>query len=170
MAHAATVLLYDFSTWVLRVVSILIPIPIGFWRANTLRRPLWSDVLAALFVGATAVASMSVVLAWYDNASPLPQDGREWHEVIDYALSIALSYLTGTFIGRWRLRRRQAQAGSGKLVLEIARIMSGNKQPNKNMLQRAQTAVRHVSAGMSYVIPVVTAAGALVTGLRKIFE
>lgn len=169
-AHAATVLVYDFPTWVLRVVSILIPIPIGFWLANTLRRPLWSDVLVALFVGATAVASMSVVLAWYDNASPLPQDEREWREVIDYALSIALSYLTGTFIGRWLVRRRQAQSGSGKLALEIARIMSGNKQPSKTMLNRAQAAVKHVSAGMSYAVPIVTAAGALVTGLRKLIE
>lgn len=169
-AHAATVLVYDFPTWVLRVISILIPIPIGFWRANSLRRPLWSDALVALFVGAASVAAMSVVLAWYDNASPLPQNEREWREVIDYAISISLSYLTGTFIGRWLLRRRQAQSGTGKLALEIARIMSGNKQPSKTMLNRAQAAVKHVSAGMSYAVPIVTAAGALVTGLRKLFE
>jgi len=169
-AHAATVLVYDFPTWVLRVLSILIPIPIGFWRANSLRRPLWSDALVAVFVGAISVAAMSVVLAWYDNASPMPQDEREWREVIDYAISIALSYLTGTFIGRWLVRRRQAQSGSGKLALEIARIMSGNKPPSKTMLNRAQAAVKHVSAGMSYVVPIVTAAGALVTGLRKLFE
>ena len=166
-AHAATVLVYDFPTWVLRVVSILIPIPIGFWRANTLRRPFWSDALVALFVGATAVAAMSVVLAWHDNVSPLPQDGREWREVSDYALSIALSYLTGTFIGRWLLHRREAQSGAGKLALEIARIMSGNKQPSKTMLNRAQTVIQHIKTGMSYFIPVLTATGAIAAGLQK---
>ena len=170
LAYAATVLVYDFPTWVLRVLSILIPIPIGFWRAKTLRRALWSDVLVALAVGVAAVASMSLVLAWYENASPLPQDGREWREVIDYALSITLSYLTGTFIGRWLLHRHQARSGSGKLALDIARIMSGNKQPSKTVLNRAQAAVQRVSAGMSYVVPIVTAAGALVTGLRKLIE
>lgn len=167
VAHAATVLVYDFPAWVLRVVSILIPIPFGFSLAKTLRRPFWFEVLVALFVGATAVASMSVVLAWYDNASPMPQDGREWREVIDYALSIALSYLTGTFIGRWLLLRRQAQSGAGKLALDIARIMSGNKQPSKTMLNRAQATIQHVKTGASYFIPVLTAAGSIAAGLQK---
>ena len=71
---------------------------------------------------------------------------------------------------RWLLHRHQARSGSGKLALDIARIMSGNKQPSKTMLNRAQAAVQRVSAGMGYVVPIVTAAGALVTGLRKLFE
>jgi len=101
------------------------------------------------------------VLAWHENASPLPQDGREWREVIDYALSITLSYLTGTFIVRLLLHRDQAR---------IARIMSGNKQSSKTMLNRPQAAKQRVSDGMSYVMPIATALAAVVTGLRALFE
>lgn len=170
MAHAATVLVYDFPTWVLRVISMLIPIPFGFWRAKTLRRALWSDVLVAVVVGVTAVACMSIVLAWQEHASPMPQDAREWREVIDYAISIASSYLTGIFIGYWFLQRHHAKSGPGKLAKEVARIMSGNKQPTKTMLNRAQVAIQHMNDGIKYAVPIVTAIVSIVTGLRKLLE
>ncbi len=165
-AHAATVLLYDLPTWVLRVISILIPIPFGFWLAYSLRRALWTNLLAAIIVGAVAVASMSMILAWHDQVSPWPGDLREWREVTEYVASIAFSYLTGAFIGRWIVRRREAGQAPGKLAQELARMLSGKEQPSKDKLNRLQDKVQKLSDLANYVIPAVTAIVSIVTGLR----
>lgn len=166
MAHATTVLLYDLPTWVLRVISILLPVPFGFWLAHTLKRALWADFLVAIIVGGSAVAGMSQVLAWHDNISAMPQDIREWREVIEYAASIAFSYLTGTFLGRWVVSRREARQSPGKLAQELARMMTGQEQPSKDALNNLQDKVQKLNNLVNYLVPAVTALVSIVTGLK----
>lgn len=118
-AHAVVVLWLDRPALVMRVVSILIPLPFG------LRRPRsWAaDVAMAVSVAVAAVTGMSLATGWVDSAPVLPQDAQEWREVGEYAASIALSYLTGVFLARWLIPRSLTTRTVG-IRLDMARLLT----------------------------------------------
>jgi len=166
IVYVLTVLVYDLDTRVLRTLSILIPLPFGFWFVRSARGAMWAETLIALAVGVVAVGAMSAILAWHDQSPLLPQDLREWREVIEYIASIAFSHLTGAFVGRWLARRRHRQRAPGKLAKQLAQVLSDDGGQQGNLLVRIQRVIEKVQEYYGYLVPVGTAIMSIYTGLK----
>lgn len=169
IVYVATVLLYDLDTRVLRTLSILVPLPFGFWFVRSARGKLWLEGVLALSVGVVSVWAMSAILAWHDEIPIMPQDLREWREVAEYMASIAFSHLTGALVAGWLVQRR-ARRTPGLLAKQLARILSDDEGRSGNLLGRIQLVLEKTREYIGYVVPVLTGIISVYTGLKPFLK
>lgn len=170
IVYVVTVLLYDLDTRVLRTLSILAPLPFGFWFARSARGKLWMEAGLAVIVGFVSVWGMSAILAWYDQTPILPQDLREWREVTEYMASIAFSHLTGALVGGWLVQRRRKRNAPGTLARQLARMLSDDEGKSGNLLGRIQLVLEKTKEYIGYIVPVLTGIISVYTGLKPFLK
>lgn len=125
-AHALLVMTYDVNTLYLRIASLLLPLPFGWWLMHRYRGTRFGLATAAGFgIGVLAVLGMSTVVGVIDQVNILPANLREWREFLEYAASIGFSYLTGLLLGR------HAPVVDRSLVKQIAQAASKGKEGAK---------------------------------------
>ena len=170
-AHVIVTILLDVSALYLRIASVLIPIPFGvmLYTFNKI------GVRGALGLGiATAflsVTAMLIVIGVVDKVPILPETPREWREAVEYALSIALAYLTGGLLAMLMLRSLpNAMAASGRpsaAAVRLARMLGQHVGPEvmRRRARRIQELIKTVGplAGL-----VATAGGSIYTGLKGV--
>jgi len=162
-AHWTIISVLDLDTRVLRLVSILIPLPFGLRRLPSVTATLW----AALSVAALSVLGMLISTSLTDNVPITPQGARDWIETIQYAASIGLSYLVGSLIvGRW-LMRKSSKASSTGIVTEIATVLARGSSPTNENKVQLHHRIAVIAGWINAVMIVITAAGAIVTALGK---
>ncbi len=98
-AHDIITVVYDTKMVYLRILSMLLPLPFGYVLFSTRRRNIWTWFLGAVFLAVSAVIGMCWITSLVDQSPVLPQNLFEWREVLEYAASIAFSFLTGMLIG-----------------------------------------------------------------------
>jgi hypothetical protein len=98
-AHDLITVVYDTKMIYLRIISMLLPLPFGYVLFRSIRRSIWTWFLGAVFLAVSAVIGMSWITSLVDQSPVLPQNLFEWREVLEYAASIAFSFLTGMLIG-----------------------------------------------------------------------
>lgn len=148
LLHWILFFLYDTPVLVFRLVTIVVPVLLGFWAAGRGRCFwLYQWGIALLASGASVLLMLSIT--HHIDAVPLwPQNLREWRETLEYLLSIALAMVTGVLVrqaaecwrqnqrtqARWfilqrddqgRLRLEQLTAEVQNLVTALAPIFSG---------------------------------------------
>ena len=128
LGHALVTVVYDLPLLYLRVISIALPLPFGYWLFSQRRRLLlpWFVVVAAL--AATSVIGMSAITAWVDRVPVMPQNTVEWKEFIEYAASISFSFLTGMLLGGmalYRSRQRLVRAAVPTFHALLNKIAQG---------------------------------------------
>ena len=101
IAHGIIIILYDANPWILRIASMLIPLPFGAVSWARGNRHLLFSLVFALGLAISAVLGMSAITGMVDGAPVLPQDLREWREILEFAASISFSFLTGLLVARW---------------------------------------------------------------------
>lgn len=124
-AHLAITVVFDLNTLYLRVVSLLIPLPFGFLLANRSGMRYGRMAAAAFAMAGVAALGMSTTTHFVDQTPVLPRDGLEWREFIEYAASVALSYVTGMALGAMLWRRKQgARTGQPQgLAEKLSRLL-----------------------------------------------
>lgn len=102
IAHALITIIYDAPLIYLRIVSIMLPLPFGYLllRRGDKRFVPW--FAAALVLAITSVIGMSASTSAIDHTPIWPQSAIEWREVLEYASSIAFSFLAGMVLGGLR--------------------------------------------------------------------
>lgn len=164
LAHGLIVIVYDLNTIYLRVVSLLIPLPFGMLLASRQRCPRWLLALLAISLAGLAVLGMSALTALVDGTPVLPSGLREWREFIEYAASIALSFVTGLIVGGMSRQRTAAQRTAG-LSVALARLVNNGAEKTEQFqvvvkkfndlggtLTAAGTTLAAVYAGLQGVI------------------
>lgn len=128
-AHTLIVVVYDFNTLVLRIVSLLIPLPFAFFLMLE-KRAFLQWLGAWFFLSLLAVFGMSGITSLVDHTSVMPQNAREWREFIEYAASIWFSGITGMILGNMRRMKREAaeRARVDKLTVKLVNVFSTGKQ------------------------------------------
>jgi hypothetical protein len=167
-AHFLITIVYDLNTIYLRVVSLLIPLPFGFFLMERGRVGVPRVVIATALVALAGVFGMSAVTAMVDKVDLLPRDLREWRELFEYASSIAFSFATGMVLGAMiRLRRfsesRETETG---LALRLARILSSSKD-NVDKLQALAKRIDNVGGSLTAAATTVASVYAGLHGLVK---
>jgi hypothetical protein len=100
VAHHVVVNSLDLDARYLRIVSIAVSILFGFllfWQAG---RGTGAAVAIAIALGVVSVAGMTVSEGLNSGQPILPQTRFEWKDNIEYAASIALSFIAGHALAR----------------------------------------------------------------------
>ena len=100
LAHALITVVYDLNVVYLRLISMLVPLPFGFWLFRDEPRTLLPWFIGTAFLAVASVIGMSAIIGVVDQTPILPRNGFEWRELLEYSASIAFSFLTGMLISR----------------------------------------------------------------------
>lgn len=100
VAHTLITIVYDLNVVYLRLISMLLPLPFGFWLIRDEPRTLLPWFIGIAFLAVASVIGMSAIVAAVDQTSVLPRNAFEWRELLEYSASIAFSFLTGMLVSR----------------------------------------------------------------------
>jgi ABC-type bacteriocin/lantibiotic exporter with double-glycine peptidase domain len=99
-SHYLITIVYDAKMLYLRIISMLIPLPFGYFLFKSIRRQIFSWVISVFILAISAVIGMSWITSLIDHSPILPQSNFEWREMLEYAASISFSFLTGMLLGK----------------------------------------------------------------------
>jgi len=168
-AHWLVVMELDLKVWVIRVASLVLPLPFGILAFARSGHRLGLAALPAPLVAVAAVLGMSAVTGWMDSQPILPQDGRDWREFIEYALSIGLSFATGALLAHHFRPARDDPATAGaarRIAVQLAGLTAPENETRAQMEKRIGSLAGFVGA----MVPAVTAVISVITGVRKLWE
>jgi hypothetical protein len=173
VAHGVIILWLDLNNLVMRGLAILIPLPFGIRRP----RSKGVDFAIAATVAVVSVALMSVATGLHDQVPVLPQNGQEWREVGEYALSILLSYATGMLLARWLFsptkgREPKLDHHMRKLLAMLVHSTRGEDETDDALAARvhlAEDRVRTLIGLAQKVAPLVSAIGSYAFGINSPF-
>lgn len=100
LAHTLITIVYDLNVVYLRLISMLLPLPFGFWLMRDEPRTLLPWFIGIAFLAVASVIGMSAIVAAVDHTTVLPRNAFEWRELLEYSASIAFSFLTGMLVSR----------------------------------------------------------------------
>ena len=170
LSHWLIVMVYDLKTLVLRVVSLLIPLPFGFALARAAsargRRYALLGSGLALSMSFAAVFGMSWTTHFVDQVPVLPANARDWREFVEYLLSIAFSFVTAMLLcGLWmRHLPSQETITVSDLAMQAARIVTGGQTAAK----KVQDTAEKITSVTGAIAATGTSVAAAYTGLRAV--
>lgn len=97
-AHYLIIVQFDLKLLYLRIVSIAVPLALGFLYGRTADRSLVLDLLVGIMLAVISILAMSAIVARVDHVPILPQDAHGWREYAEYAASIGFGFFTGCLI------------------------------------------------------------------------
>ena len=112
---------------------------------------------------------MLTIVGSTDNVAVLPENIREWREVIEYASSIMLAFVTGnvlaTLLQRMLPRTLDATSAPGPAAKMLARITGGHvgAAALRRRAQKIQDNFGTIATGLGALG---TAAGSVYAGIR----
>jgi hypothetical protein len=171
-AHILITIVFDVKAVYLRLASVIIPLPFGLVLYSRQKVGFRGAVLIGALTAILAVMCMLTVTGFNDNVAIVPGPWIEWREVIEYAASIALAFVTGNIIGLLifdLLPNTMAQGGKpNALAYSIARLLG--QHVGEEQLRRRARIIQDllVTAGPLAGI-VATAAGSMYAGLKGVF-
>jgi hypothetical protein len=171
-AHILITIVFDVKAVYLRLASVIIPLPFGLVLYSRQKVGFRGAVLIGALTAILAVMCMLTVTGFNDNVAIVPGPWIEWREVIEYAASIALAFVTGNIIGLLIfdvLPNTMAQGGKpNALAYSIARLLG--QHVGEEQLRRRARIIQDllVTAGPLAGI-VATAAGSMYAGLKGVF-
>ena len=164
VAHALIIVVFDLKPLYLRIASLLIPLPFGFALYVWHPRRGWPSAFLAAVMACAAVLGMSAITGRVDNTPVLPQDLREWREFIEYAASIAFSFLTGLLLGKLRYHRIYAAREPNRLVIFLAQLFAKDEHGQLGV-QKLVARITQISTALA---PAASAVMAVYTGIKTL--
>lgn len=166
IAHWVIVGVLDLDTWVLRLVSILIPLPFGLAGPKSLRATVWMAATASV----AAVWGMLTITGAIDHVPVLPQGSRDWIETLEYVASIGLAYGTGRLVAEWWTSRKSSTKAASSLVYEIATLLARSSAPRNETRVHTKQRVEAIANWLNVLALMVTAACSIATGVGRFFH
>lgn len=166
LAHFLIIMRFDLNPVILRLISVLIPLPFGFFLYRRTLCGVSAAVGVGIIVGIVAVFGMLTVVGLTDGVSIWPEDKQDWRETLEYALSMALAVVSGNMIAHVLTKaKRHAKVASGLSagVLKTVASATAEGSESKSLLDR----VGGVEKLLNSVIAIASALGAVYAGVRN---
>ena len=171
IAHVLLVVKFDVNPLIMRVASMLIPLPFGFALAWFAYLGWRMAAGVGVVIGIVSVACMMMIVGYTDNVPVLPQNFREWRETAEYAVSIALATVTGNILAMTVRTSLPQNIGDGRLPRAVAMRIATLIGPHvsKQALRRRAEKIEGMmnTAGLRGAA-MTTATGAIYTGIRAL--
>jgi len=163
-AHSLVVVVYDTKLVYLRIISIILPFPFGYFLFKTRARILFPWFLAALFLAIASVIGMSAIVSLVDKTPIWPQNALEWKETLEFAASIAFSFLTGMLVGgmSYASLHRPKHITLSPFLKKILKLLGEEEISRKNLPRL----IKKISDYGGIAITVGTTAVSIYTGLK----
>lgn len=168
LAHACITIVYDTKILYLRIVTLILPLCFGYFLCRNQSRNILTWTIGVLVLGWVAVAGMSAVTSFVDDAPMWPQSIYVWRDLIEFAASISFSYVTGMFLGRLSfLKKRNTSSRT-----------PSNRKSDQWLIdtddERAQSAslqfiAKKISEFTTTLGAIITTIIAIYTGLKGLF-
>jgi hypothetical protein len=132
LAHALITVVYDINMLYLRIASMVLPLPFGFYLFKSRSRSILAWFVATGGLAAMSVIGMSAITGWVDQTPVMPQSMVEWREFIEYAASITFSFFTGMLVGGMsyhRLQRVRISQEPSFLATLVSSLSKGKSSP-----------------------------------------
>jgi hypothetical protein len=171
-AHIIVTIVLNVTPLYLRLASIIIPLPFGLAIHTREKIGIRGTLLVGTVTATLAILCMLTVTGVNDDVPIIPGPWIEWREAIEYAVSIALAFVTGNILGSLIFQiLPKIMAGGGKpnaLAYSMARALGPHV--GEEQLRRRARIIQDllVTAGPLGGV-VVTAGGSLYAGLKAVF-
>jgi hypothetical protein len=169
--HVLVIVVFNLNPLVLRVLSVIIPLPFGFALRFISHHGLRAAGVVGVLTGILAVAGMLTVIGFIDKVPIIPETARDAREVAEYMVSIALAVVTGNILAAAVLRiLPRSMSGRRKpnaLALRIA-VLTGAGTGRQALRRRAEKIEDVMHAVGAAGAAVATAAGSVYTGIRAL--
>jgi hypothetical protein len=170
-AHYVITVALNLPLLYLRLASIAIPLPFGLALLMLSHHGVrWAAPYGAI-AGIAGVMGMLTVVGITDAVPILPEDAREWREVLEYAASIMLAYVTGNVLGalvqRMVPKTLDASAAPSPAVLYAVRIIGGPAS-SQTLRRRAQKVTENLGTLGAAAGAIGTAGASVFAGLRAL--
>jgi hypothetical protein len=165
LGHALITVVYDLPLVYLRVISIVLPLPFGYWLFKVKARNLLPWFIATGFMAASAVIGMSAITGWVDHTLVMPQSMVEWREFIEYASSISFSFLTGMLLGGVAYQRMHRSHVKSQSLLKSMVTQFGEGKLSPDAIQQVIKKLESIGGS---VVAVGTTAMSIYTGLKSV--
>ena len=162
-AHAVITVVFDLNVIYLRIVSIVLPMPFGFLLFRKHARRLLPWFLGVVVLALASVIGMSGITSLTDGTPVMPQNNFEWREVIEYAASIAFSFLTGMLLGTVAL---VASGAAAQTKGPVVRVMSALLDDGKVSPEKLHIHLKKLQEYGGTLVALGTTIFSIYTGLR----
>jgi hypothetical protein len=167
VAHALIIVVYDTKEVYLRIISMILPLPFGYYLFKSHKHPVFPWFIGATFLAIASVIGMSGITSLVDNTPILPQNTFEWKEVLEYSASIAFSFLTGMLLGSMAYaaaqRKRRATSVNPFLKILISGLSDGKMSP-----ANIEKIMKRLQGFFGTAVALTTTALSIYTGLKGI--
>jgi len=164
-AHGVLLFVFDVKPLILRVATLLIPMPFGFLLASHFAGRFWKSTGAGFVVALAAVWAMLAVTATIDKVPVLPQDARDLRETAEYVLGIGLAFAAGVMVGEFLPAFKEKGSPPHRVLLLVARAVT----PDEDGKLGIEKAGKKIDKLMKVAAPAATAAASLYAGIKSFF-
>ncbi len=165
-AHGLLLFVFDLRPIVLRLSTLLIPMPFGFLLGSHFAGRLWKSVGAGFVLALAAVWAMLAVTAWIDKVPVLPQDGRELRESVEYVLGIGLAFAAGVLAGGLVPAVRKRGSSPHRVILLLARAVTPDEEGKLGI----EKAAKQIDKLMKVSAPAAAAAASFYAGIKSLLD
>lgn len=163
-AHYLIIVAYSLPLIVLRVVSIGVPLALGFLCKEIRPRTMVPEFIIAVVTAVVSILVMSFIVSKVDNVPVLPRNVVEWREFAEYGASIAFGFFTGVVLRQTFIAMNAPQAEPNWLITLASRAISSKLGGEKAGLN-----YKTIHTLISSAIAAASAVTSVVTGLSQFF-
>jgi hypothetical protein len=156
--HYLIIIAYSLPLISLRVLSIGVPLVLGFLCQPMRPKTMIPEFILAAVTAVVSILVMSFIVSKVDNVPVLPRNFVEWREFAEYGASIAFGFFTGVVLRQTFIAMSTPEAEPNWLIAMVSRFISkklGGEKAGFNF-KTIQTLVSSATAAASAVTSVVT--------------
>jgi hypothetical protein len=166
LSHAVITVVYDTKILYLRIISMVLPLPFGYFLFKGHARSVLPWFIGVILLAIGAVIGMSAITGLVDGSPVMPQNAFEWKEVLEYSSSISFSFLTGMLLGgmAYASKHRRKNMNTNSLLGSVMTLpFSSDISPDK-----LHQFLKKIEQYGSTVVAVGTTALSIYTGLKHV--
>jgi hypothetical protein len=171
-AHIIVTIVLNVNPLYLRLASFVIPLPFGFALYARDKVGIRGAILVGISMAIIAVTCMLTVTGLNDHVPIMPGPWVEWREVIEYAASMALAFVSGHILGLLIfqvLPKTMVHGGKpNALAYKLARGL-GQHVGEEQLRRRARTIQDLLRTFGPLAGITMTVGGSVYTGLKGVF-
>lgn len=164
VAHWLITVVYDTQLIYLRIISIVLPLPFGFFLFGRHKRAVWPWFAGTCILAIAAVIGMSWITSLVDQTPVLPRNAFEWREFLEYAASISFSFLTGMLLGGMRYARQYRP--QVRPLGPVGKAVGAGLQEKKSAPEQLSDIIKKLTDYGSTAVALGTTALSMYTGLK----
>jgi hypothetical protein len=169
IAHALIIVIYDTKELYLRIISIILPLPFGYFLFKERKHRFFPWFMGIIFLAIASVIGMSGITSLVDHTPVFPQNAFQWSEVLEYSASISFSFLTGMLLGSAAFIARQNKrraSPKNPLLKAIASGLADGKMSPSNI----EAVMNRLHGFFGTAVALATTAISTYTGLKGIIS